>query len=232
MYTSIEEYMAQDANSGMHEYQQETYPDSGYDWSPVQLAAFDFQMRSGRIDKKILTNLLVELRDKRRKYGNDYPVSNALGYVFNVVIDKNLGNHKWRGYTNDWKQEMRDRAIELLIKHSHNFDPEKMEKAKNADPYYYLGKITFCAFIQAHNKLSARSKKIHFVPLNEGTMSTYSSIDEFAVDTNKQIDEGEKNAKESGDISTDGSSGQTGSSPDEESKKIIEQLSDDGYNNG
>ena len=43
----------------------------------------------------------------------------------------------------DWKQEMRDRAIELLIKHSHNFDPEKMEKAKNADHIIILVKSHF-----------------------------------------------------------------------------------------
>ena len=204
-------------------------PESGYTWNIKQLKAFDARMRSGKIDKDILTKLLVELKDMRKKYGTDYPPSEALGYVFNVVIDKNLGNQKWRGYTPDWKQEMRDRAIELLIKHSHNFDPVKMHTTKNVDPYYYLAKITFCAFIQAHNKLVARSKKIKFVALNEGTMNNYSSIDEFAIDANKKIDEEEKLEKEKAEM---------GVTPDEEDfatmpvDDLAKQLNDDDYTNG
>lgn len=204
-------------------------PESGYNWTKKQLDAFDARMRSGKIDKDILTKLLVELKDLRKKYGTDYPVSNALGYVFNVVIDKNLGNQKWRGYTPDWKMEMRDRAIELLIKHSHNFDPIKMQNAKNVDPYYYLAKITFCAFIQAHNKLVARHKKVKFVALNEATMSNYSSIDEFAIDANRKIDEEEKMEKENAEI---------GVATDEEDfssmsvDDLAKQLNDDDYITG
>lgn len=204
-------------------------PESGYSWTPDQLKAFDAQMRSGKIDKDILTKLLVELKDCRKKYGKEYPVSEPLGYVFNVVIDKNLGNQKWRGYTPDWKQEMRDRAIELLIKHSHNFDPVKMQVTKNVDPYYYLAKITFCAFIQAHNKLAARSKKIKFVQLNEGTMNNYSSIDEFAIDANKKIDEEEKLEKENAEM------GVTNDDIDLSSMQaddMVKQLNDDDYTEG
>lgn len=204
-------------------------PESGYSWTPAQLKAFDAQMRHGKIDKEILSNLLVELRDRRKKYGKDYPVSEALGYVFNVVIDKNLGNQKWRGYTPDWKQEMRDRAVELLIKHSHNFDPVKLQTTKNVDPYYYLAKITFCAFIQAHNKLSARNKKIKFVALNEGTMSNYSSIDEFAIDANKKIDEEERIEKENAAMGIKPDSTDFSSLPVDE---LSNQLNDDGYTNG
>jgi hypothetical protein len=124
---------------------------------------------------------------------------------------------------------MRDRAIELLIKHSHKFDPVKMQTTKNVDPYYYLAKITFCAFIQAHNKLVARSKKIKFVALNEGTMNNYSSIDEFAIDANKKIDEEEKLEKEKAEM---------GVTPDEEDfasmpvDDLAKQLNDDDYTNG
>lgn len=171
-------------------------PEDGNKWTPSQLAKFDYVMRNDKIPKPILTKLLIELKDNRTKYGDDYPVSNALGYVFNVVIDKNLGNNKWRGYTPDWKQEMRDRAIELLIKHSHNFDPIKMNSSKNADPYYYLGKIVFCAFIQAKEKLQKRSKRLKLVQLNEAVMSNFSSMDEFVITTNNEIDEQERREKE------------------------------------
>lgn len=204
-------------------------PESGYCWTKKQLDAFDARMRSCKIDKDILTKLLVELKDVRKKYGIDYPVSEALGYVFNVVIDKNLGNQKWRGYTPDWKMEMRDRAIELLIKHSHNFDPIKMENAKNVDPYYYLAKITYCAFIQAHDKLAKRHKKIKFVSLNEGTMNNYSSIDEFAIDTNNQIDEEEKQQKENADLGLTPDAEDFASMPVDE---LAKQLNDDDYTNG
>lgn len=204
-------------------------PESGYCWTKKQLDAFDARMRSCKIDKDILTKLLVELKDVRKKYGIDYPVSEALGYVFNVVIDKNLGNQKWRGYTPDWKMEMRDRAIELLIKHSHNFDPIKMENAKNVDPYYYLAKITYCAFIQAHDKLAKRHKKIKFVSLNEGTMNNYSSLDEFAIDTNNQIDEEEKQQKENADLGITPDAEDFASMPVDD---LAKQLNDDDYTNG
>lgn len=205
-------------------------PERGDQWTKDQLTKFDAQMRSGLIDKKILMKLLIELCDNRKKYGDDYPVSEALGYVFNVVIDKNLGNGKWRGYTPDWKEEMRDRAIELLIKHSHNFNPEKMQNSKNVDPYYYLAKIVFCAFLQAKEKLVKRKNKVKFVQLNEAIMSNYSSIDEYAIATNREIDEQEKLEKELEKEKKSGAGAvDLAMASDEE---IAIELADDDYVNG
>lgn len=207
-------------------------PDSGDAWTPYQLSQFDAQMRSGRIDKNILRKLLVELRNNRKQYGDDYHVSEALGYVFNVVIDKNLGNGKWRGYTPDWKEEMRDRALELLIRHSHNFDPMKMQKSKNVDPYYYLAKITFCAFIQAKEKLAKRSKKIKFVQLNEAVMSNYSSIEDYAIVANNEIDEQEKLEKENSSNVVNDKQGDDVDLSNMSEAEMVTELADDDYVNG
>jgi hypothetical protein len=133
-----------------------------------------YEMRTGRIDKKYLTQLVMEYKFKKN-IDKTYPMPRELGEVVLIIIDKMLGGSSWRNYTDDWKEEFKGRAIEHVLKYAHNFDPEKMKTGKN-DPYNYFAMIINNAFIQSLRKCKQYAE--NNVLLNDDILYNASSWDE------------------------------------------------------
>lgn len=136
-------------------------------------------MRTGRIDKTYLTELVVDYKFKR-KLDESYPMPHELAEVILIIIDKMLGSSSWRNYTDDWKEEFRGRAILHVLKYAHNFDPEKSKTGKN-DPYNYFAMIISNAFIQSWKKCKVYSD--NNVLLNDEVLYNANNWDEVYAAT-------------------------------------------------
>lgn len=115
------------------------------------------QMRTGRIEKAYLLELVMNYKFKK-KIDEAYPMPRELAEVVLIIIDKMLGSASWRNYTDDWKEEFRGRAIEHVLKYTHNFDPKKSKNGKGNDPYNYFAMIIHNAFVQSWKKCKAYSE--------------------------------------------------------------------------
>lgn len=120
------------------------------------------KMRNGRIERSYLTDLVMDYKMKK-KINPDYIMPRDLAEVLLIIIDKMLGSASFRGYSEDWKEEFRGRAIEHVIKYGHNFDATKSKNGKN-DPYNYFAMVIHNAFIQSMRKCKTYSE--HNVDMN------------------------------------------------------------------
>lgn len=117
------------------------------------------QMRNGRIDKNYLLKIVMEYKFKKQ-LNKDFSMPKELAEVVLIIIDKMLGSSSWRGYTGDWKEEFRGRALEHIVKYSHRFDPNKYKSGKNPDPYNYFAMIISHAFMQSLKKCKIYTENI------------------------------------------------------------------------
>ena len=142
--------------------------------TPVQRLS---AMKSGRIDKEYLSELIMSYKFKK-SLDSTFPVPRELAEISLIIIDKTLGNFRWRSYTDDWKEDMRGKAIEHVLKYIHNYDSVKSsESSQNKDPYYYIGMIVTNAFRQSWKKSNERRE--HMMPLNDDILYNYDNSDEF-----------------------------------------------------
>lgn len=114
-------------------------------------------LRNNKIPHEYITELVMDYK-ARKKIDSHYQMPRELAEVLLIIIDKNLGSPGWRGYTADWKEEFRGRAIEHVVKYGHNFNPIKCEQGKRNDAYNYFSMIINRAFIQSWKKLKAYSE--------------------------------------------------------------------------
>jgi hypothetical protein len=135
------------------------------------------ELKNNKIDPGYLGDLLVDY-SIRKRIKSDYKMSNELAEIITVIIEKLIGSSNWRGYTEDWKEEFRGRAIEHCIKYSHNFDADKCAKGKN-DAFNYIAMISTRAFIQSMKKCKAYTEKN--VSLNHDLMYDQANWDEDLV---------------------------------------------------
>lgn len=134
-------------------------------------------MKNGRIDKEYLSELIMEYKFKR-SLDPTFPMTRELAQMALLIIDKTLGNFRWRSYTDDWKEDMRAKAIEHVLRYVHNYDSIKSaESSQNNDPYYYIGMIVTNAFIQSWKKSSERSKCM--MPLNDDILYQFDNSEEY-----------------------------------------------------
>ena len=141
-------------------------------------------MRSGRISKADLMPMVMHYKalkegDARAQMPRD------LAIIMMLIIDKNLGSPSWRRYSPDWKEEMRGRAIEHLLRYSHNFDPTKCA-AGNDDPYNYFAMIANMAFIQSLKKLKLHSE--HTVLMNHDVLYNEAQWAQFSESVGLEVD--------------------------------------------
>lgn len=154
-------------------------------------------MKYGRIDKEYLTKLVMEHKMNVAKYGKGYPMSDELGQVIMIIIDKTSGYKDWARYTTNWMNDMKSLAMLHCTRYLHNFNLVKMKNGKNSDPYYYIGRIVTNAFKQERDDLRLHTKYVQHASLNENILSTCTSMDQYAgVNTevenaNKEVTMGE-----------------------------------------
>lgn len=129
-----------------------------YSEREIQLA----EMRNGRIERSYLKSLVMDYKIKK-KINPDYSMARDLAEVLLIIIDKMLGSPSFRGYSEDWKEEFRGRAIEHVLKYGHNFDATKSKSGRN-DPYNYFAMIISNAFVQSMRKCKTYSE--HNVVMN------------------------------------------------------------------
>jgi len=129
------------------------------------------QMRHGRIEKTYLLELVMDYKMKRQLMPT-YPMPTELAEVILIIVDKMLGSGSWRNYTDDWKEEMRGRAIEHVLRYAHNFNPIKVKN----DPYNYFAMIIYSAFVQSWRKCKTYSEQN--VALNEEVIHNSSGWDD------------------------------------------------------
>ncbi len=113
-------------------------------------------LRNNKIPKEYLTNLILSYKANKR-LDPDFGMPTELAETVLIIIDKMLGSSAWRGYTPDWKEEFRGKAIEHVLKYVHNFSIEKCKEGKN-DPYNYIAMISKQAFVQSWRKLKLYSE--------------------------------------------------------------------------
>ena len=133
-------------------------------------------LKTGKINKDYLLPLVMQYKALKDRYPKSQ-MPRELAEVIMIIIDKNLGSPSWRRYSPDWKEEMRGRAIEHLLKYSHNFDPSKCA-AGNDDPYNYFAMIANMAFIQSLKKLKQHAE--HTVLINHDILYTESQWEQYA----------------------------------------------------
>ena len=133
------------------------------------------KLKSGKISKDYLSPLVMQYREMK-KVNPRAQMPRELAEVILIIIDKNLGSPSWRRYSPDWKEEMRGRAIEHLLKYSHNFDPAKCA-AGNDDPYNYFAMIANMAFIQSLKKLKQHAE--HTILINHDVLYSESQWAEY-----------------------------------------------------
>ena len=131
-------------------------------------------LRTGKIAKDYLMPMIMQYKQiKTRMPKASMP--RELAEVMLIIIEKNLGSPSYRRYSPDWKEEMRGRAIEHLLKYSHNFNPAKCAEGKD-DPYNYFAMIANMAFLQSLKKLKIHSE--HTVIMNHDVLYNESQWEE------------------------------------------------------
>ena len=125
---------------------------------PLSKTALD-DMRNGKIDKEYLGKLLFAWKEVKA-INPDASMPEELAQIMLIIIDKTLGSSSWRGYSDDWKEEFKGRAIEHLLKYGHRY-----KAGKAMDPYNYFATIISNAFIQSWRKCKQYSD--HTVRLND-----------------------------------------------------------------
>ena len=73
-----------------------------------------------------------------------------MGEAFIRIAHGYSNDYRFRGYTNAWKEEMVDEAIEACVRYCKSFDP-----AKSENPFSYITYICHTAFIK---KIKAEKK--------------------------------------------------------------------------
>lgn len=133
-------------------------------------------LKTGKINKSYLLPLVMQYKALKASSPRSQ-MPRELAEVIMIIIDKNLGSPSWRRYSPDWKEEMRGRAIEHLLKYSHNFDPSKCA-AGNDDPYNYFAMIANMAFIQSLKKLKQHAE--HTVLINHDILYSETQWEQYA----------------------------------------------------
>ena len=128
-------------------------------------------LRTGKIAKNYLMPMVMQYKSIKKKVPKA-SMPRELAEVMLIIIEKNLGSPSFRRYSPDWKEEMRGRAVEHLLKYSHNFDPAKCAEGKD-DPYNYFAMIANMAFVQSLKKLKTHSE--HTVIINHDVL--YDDVD-------------------------------------------------------
>lgn len=108
-------------------------------------------LRNNKIPPAYLLGLVMDYKAKKLLC-KDFPMPKELAETLLIIIEKMIGSNSWRGYTPDWKEEFRGRAIEHLLRYAHNFSPQKCKEGKGNDAYNYFAMITMRAFVQSLKK--------------------------------------------------------------------------------
>lgn len=137
------------------------------------------RLRYGRIDVDHLAKLTVEFCEKKKR-NPDYQMSNELGEIINVIVDKMLGQGQWRGYTPDWKEEMRGKAYEHTVKYVKNFKMELVLAGKPDAAFSYYAMIITNAFKQSVKQLKAYTEK-------NALLNDALGYDKESIDSEKSI---------------------------------------------
>lgn len=140
--------------------------------------------RTGRISKEDLLPMVMHYKSLKLLNAKAQ-MPRDLADVILIIIDKNLGSPSWRRYSPDWKEEMRGRAIEHLLKYSHNFDPTKCA-AGNDDPYNYFAMIANMAFIQSLKKLKVHAE--HTVIMNHDVLYNETQWAQFSESVGLEVE--------------------------------------------
>lgn len=64
------------------------------------------------------------------------PLTNKIGAAIIQIATRRCNSHMYRGYSNNWKEEMISNAIVTATIHGHNFDPERSQ-----NPFAYFTQI-------------------------------------------------------------------------------------------
>lgn len=110
-------------------------------------------------------------------------MTNYMGECFMKIAHGYSNHHLFKGYTNAWKEEMIDEAIEACIKYSKSFDPEKYN-----NPFTYITYICHTAFlkrIKIEKRLQYKKNK-YFVHMN-GYLAFEDGIEDHSGDNNGEI---------------------------------------------
>lgn len=141
-------------------------------------------LRTGRISKEDLLPLVTRYKLMKKEDARAQ-MPRELADVILIIIDKNLGSPSWRRYSPDWKEEMRGRAIEHLLKYSHNFDAAKCA-AGHDDPYNYFAMIANMAFIQSLKKLKLHSE--HTILMNHDVLYNETQWAQFSESVGIEVE--------------------------------------------
>lgn len=124
------------------------------EYSPRELRLAN--LRNNKISTQYLSELVMDYKMKK-SLDIDFPMPKELAEVVLIMIDKMLGSQSWRGYSPDWKEEFRGRAIEHVLRYGHNFSPEKCKNGKG-DAFNYFAMIIVNAFVQSLKKCKLYSE--------------------------------------------------------------------------
>jgi hypothetical protein len=141
--------------------------------------------------------LRVELTKLRDTVSEESPygvVSEKLGGYFLKLVDGLGSKRNFSGYT--YVDEMKGKALQYLIKYSHNFK-ENPNNDKKSNPFAYCTKIAYGGFLQYIKKehtIAATKEEMYDRVITRGemlTMNTFNSekvFDDIDKATDKQDD--------------------------------------------
>lgn len=116
------------------------------------------RLRYERIDVDELSRLTIDHCDKK-KIDPEYEMTNELGEMIFIIVEKMLGGSQYRGYTPDWKEEMRGKAYEHTVKYIKNFNITKVKAGQYDAAFNYYAMIITNAFKQAIKQQKAYTEK-------------------------------------------------------------------------
>jgi hypothetical protein len=141
------------------------------------------KFKTGRIAKEDLLPMVMKYK-AMKELNSKARMPDNLASVMLVIIEKNLGSASWRRYSPDWKEEMRAKAQDHLLRYAHNFSPEKCEAGKD-DPYNYFAMVANRAFIQSLKKL--KKHQSHIVMINHDVLYNEMQYNQFAEEFGLEV---------------------------------------------
>lgn len=105
------------------------------------------------------------------------PLTNKIGEAIIQIATRRCNSRMYRGYSNNWKEEMISNAITLATIHGHNFDPEKSN-----NPFAYFTQICDNAIKE---QLKKEKKQLYIrYKSYDNTRGYAAEADEFGNDDN------------------------------------------------
>ncbi|QFR56571.1 RNA polymerase sigma factor [Stenotrophomonas phage Mendera] len=136
------------------------------------------------VDKQVLYDDLCEWHSRKEAAlaaGQPAPpLPNSIGAVILRLADGMVSRPNFRNYT--WADEMRGDGIEAAVKAANKFDPKRVNKSGEVNPFGFLSLVVWRAFV-SRIKFEKKINKAKMDSMMDPTTETFDQgQDEYQID--------------------------------------------------